>query len=242
MLAFLTLFLSLPREVRHQIWYLFLDSSAFSMTEVYRLTSRKGRQSLAHIQAYSPRPDRQLAFQFSTDIGYRRGGLATRMTKLARAHREGRIHHVGTTLSINLHTLFTTDSYNLGLVKKVIMLALQLKTVTTIEFQVWDYISGRDYHYYRCIPFDLFLEHIAPCICKNPRGVTILYDSYYAPADEEERELVLDWYFRFRYYETDPYAARDPDYSGLRVCQDWVAEIGATNLRGWGDHWWDKVE
>ena len=151
MLAFLAFFLSNPREVRYRIWYFFLDASSFSMTEVYRLTSRKGRQTLAHIQAYSPRPDCQLAYQFSTDIGYHRGGFANRMTKLARAHREGRTHHIGTTLSINLHTLFTTDSHNLGMVKKVIMLALQLKMVTSIEFQVWDYISGRDYHYYRCV-------------------------------------------------------------------------------------------
>lgn len=237
MLAFLTFFLSFPREIRYRIWYYFLDASSFSMTEVYRITSRKGKQSLAHIQAYSPRPDRQLAFHF----GYR-CGFAARMTKMARAHREGRIHHVGTTLTINLHTLFTTDSHNLGLVKKVLMLAMQLKTVTTIEFQVWDYISGRDYHYYRCIPFDLFLEHIAPAIRKNPRGVNIVYDSYYAPADEEEKELVLDWYFCFCYYETDPYVPFRPSHNELSWCQDWVATIGATNLRGWVDHWWDKVE
>lgn len=119
------------------------------------------------------------------------------MTKMARAHQEGRINHVGTTLTVNLHSLFTTDSHNLGLIKKVLMLALQLKAVTTIEFQVWDYVSGRDYHYYRCLPFDIFLTHIAPCICKNPRGISIVYDNYYAPKYESDKALVIGWYFHF---------------------------------------------
>ena len=162
------------------------------------------------------------------------------MTNLIKAHRQGGIKHVGTILTINLHTLFTTDSHSLGLFKKVITLALQLKMVTKIELQVWEYISGNDYHFYQCVPFWLFLEHIAPCLRKNPHGVIISYDSFFVPKDDEERELVLDWYYYDRYHKTNPYADHDPDYRGLRVCQDWVAEKGAAELRGWSDQWWDN--
>ena len=70
------------------------------------------------------------------------------------------------------------------------MLALQLKLFTKIELQVWDYIidDESDLHYYECVPFSLFLEHIAPCLRKNPHHVTITYDMYFQPSDEEEKE------------------------------------------------------
>ena len=99
---------------------------------------------------------------------------------------------MGTVLWINLHTLFTTDRHFLGRVKKVIMLAMQLKMVTKIELQVWEYISGDDYHFYQCVPFWLFLEHIAPCLRKNPHGVIITYNSCFTLEDDEQQELVLD--------------------------------------------------
>ena len=150
MLAFLTFFLSLPRELRYQIWYFFLETFALDMAQEYRLTSRRGEQSLTTISAVTPRPDRQLAYRLARD--YRRG-IASHMTNLLKAHRQGRIQHVGTILRINLHTLFTTDTHFLGLVKKVIMLAMQLKMVTKIELQVWEYSSGDNYHFYQCVPF-----------------------------------------------------------------------------------------
>lgn len=233
----LAFFLSLPREIRYRIWYLFLDASSLSMTENYRITNRKGKQTLACIQSYMPRPDRQLAFYFGCQCSF-----ATRMTKMARAQREGRIEHVGTTLTINLHTLFTTDFRNLGNIKRTIMLALQLKMVTTLELQAWDYIGGRTYHYYRCVPFSLFLEHIAPAIRKNPRHVKIVYESYYAPQDESDREMVMPWFLRLRYSETDPFSHIELMPIDVPVCQDWVKEIDATNLLGWEDQRWDPID
>ena len=122
------------------------------------------------------------------------------------------------------------------------MLALQLKVVTTIEFQVWDYISGRNYYYFRCVPFELFLEHIAPSIRKNPRNVSIVYDSYYAPQDVDDREMVMPWFLHLHYSEIDPFADIDPMPIDMPVCRDWVGAIDATKLLGWGDQWWDLAE
>ena len=68
------------------------------------------------------------------------------MSTLLRAC-QGRVQRVGTILRVNLHTIFaTTERHFLGRAKKVLMLALQLKLVTKIELQVWDYISDTDFH------------------------------------------------------------------------------------------------
>ena len=139
MFAFLTLFLSLPRDLRYHIWSFFLDTYAMEMAQEYRLTTLSGENTLATVPVYTLRPDRQLAYRMVRN--YRRG-IGSHMRNLFKAHRQGRNRHVGTILKINLHTLFTTDRRFLGRTKKVIIFALQLRLVTKIELQVWDYISG----------------------------------------------------------------------------------------------------
>lgn len=115
------------------------------------------------------------------------------MSSLLKVHCQGRIQHVGTILRVNLHTIFAIERKFLGLTKKVLMLAIQLKLVTKIELQVWDYIidDESDLHYYECVPFSLFLEPIAPCLRKNPHHVTITYDTYFQPPEEEEKSGYL---------------------------------------------------
>ena len=105
------------------------------------------------------------------------------------------------------------------------------------------------FHYYECVPFNLFLEHIAPCLRDNPHRIPITFDTYYRPEGEDERELVFEWEHYAGYHDTDIYAnffvspnpfLDIPEES--RVCLDWKAEIGATNLRGWTDQTWDLIE
>ena len=116
------------------------------------------------------------------------------MSNLLKAYRKGKVKHVGTILCINLHTLFTSSQLFLGRAKKVIMIALQLHMVTQIEFQTWKYFSNDDdEHYYECVLFDLFFEHIAPCLRDNPHNIAITYDTYYKPQDDSERKLIVDW-------------------------------------------------
>ena len=179
--------------------------------------------------------------------------MGAHMCNLLKAHAQGKVKHVGSILRINLHTLFSTRRFYLGRTKKVIMLALQMRMVTKIEFQTWQYFSEDDFHYYECAPFELFLEHIAPCLRDRPHNITIAFDTYYTPEDEFEKELVFDWEYFPNYNDVDIYSnffsgpntpldldtlMAEPEEVG--VCLDWKEAIGATELRGWTDQVWDK--
>ena len=220
------------------------------MAHEYQLIDARGIATLTAIFDHSYRPDRQLAYRMlpNPHRDYKKGFVSL-LSNLLKAHCQGKVKHVGTVLRINLHALFSTRSFYLGRAKKVIMLALQLHMVTKIEFQTWEYFSEDDFHYYECVPFSLFLEHIAPCLRDNPHEIPITFDTYYKPEDEVERELVFEWEYYAGYHDTDIYAnffvnpnpfLDIPEES--RVCLDWKAEIGATNLRGWTDQTWDLIE
>ena len=208
MLAILAFLLRLPREVRYLIWSFVLDNPILDMAHEYQLIDARGIATLTAISYHSYCPDRQLACRTlrNPHRGYKRG-IASLLSNLLKAHSQGRVKHVGTVLRINLHTLFSTRSFYLGRAKKVIMLALQLHMVTKIEFQTWEYFSEDEFHYYECVPFSLFLEHIAPCLRDNPHKIPITFDTYYKPEDEVERELVFEWEYYAGYHDTDIYAS-----------------------------------
>lgn len=251
MLAILAFFLRLPREVRYVIWSLLMDVHAIDQAQEYRLTDTEGKVTCTAIPDHAYRPDRQLAFRIMRDPshGYKRG-VASLLGDLLLAHRQGRLQHTGTMLRINLHRLFTKDRRFLGRAKKIIMLALQLRMVTHIEFQTWEYLEEADFYYYKCVPFQLFLEHIAPCLRKNLRHVSITYDTFYKPLDEDQLDSVVEWDHSTRYYDTDIYADFGPPPTHVhdpntiapqeepQLCLDWKTEIAATTLRGWDDHGW----
>ena len=256
MLAVFAFLLRLPREVCYLIEPLVLDNPILDMAHEYQIVDAQGIATLTAISNHSYRPDRQLAYRMlpNPHRDYKKG-LASHLSNLLEAHCQGRVKHVGTVLRINLHALFGTRSFYLGRAKKVIMLALQLHMVTKIEFQTWEYFSEDDFHYYECVPFSLFFEHIAPCLRDNPHKIPITFDTYCKPEDEVEELLVFEWEYYANYHDTDIYTnvfvnprpLHDLDTlldipEEPKVCLDWKAEIGATELRGWTDQTWDLIE
>ena len=255
MLAILAFFLRLPREARYVIWGLLMDVHAIDQAQEYRLADTEGKITYTTIPNHAYRPDRQLAYRMIRDpLRDYKKGVATHLSNLLLAHRQGRLQHTGAMIHINLHKLFTSDRRFLGRVKKILMLALQLRMVTHIEFQTWEYLEEADFYYYECVPFELFFRHIVPYIRENPRRVSITYDTFYKPLDEDQLDSVVEWEHSTRYYDTDIYAnfepppnpTHDPDNiaapSEPQLCLDWKTEIAAMTLRGWDDHNWQELE
>ena len=170
MRAFLDLFLALPRDLRFFIWTLFLETYALDTAQQYRITSTRGSTSDVTVPSFSHRPSRILAARVGN---YHCRGVAANLISLLRSHRKGRLQHVGTILRINLHTIFASNRQYLVRTKNILMLALQLRLVTAVELQVWDHVSDHDFHYYECVPIDLYIEHIAPIVASNPFDIPI---------------------------------------------------------------------
>ena len=254
MLAILAFLLTIPRDVRCLIWSFVLDVPLLDMANEYQFSDKKGRLTLTEISEHCYRPDRALAYRiFYNHHHHYKQDMGAHMCNLLKAHAQGNVRHVGSILRINLHTLFSTRSFYLARAKKVIMLALQMRMVTKVEFQTWEYFNEDGYHYYECVPYELFLEHIAPCLRNNHRNIPIAFDTYYKPEDEVEKELVFDWEYSPNYNDTDAYPNffTGPDTTldldtlmaepqEIEVCRDWVKAIGAKELRGWADQVWEE--
>ena len=106
------------------------------MAHKYRFIDLQGKVTLTAIANHAYRPDCQLAYRMirNPQHDYKKG-VATHLSNLIMAHHQERIQHVGMVLHINLHTFFSSSHLFLGRAKKIIMIALQLRMVTHIEFQ-----------------------------------------------------------------------------------------------------------
>ena len=92
------------------------------------------------------------------------GAQAADILALLRAYTSGRLVYRGATLTIDLHSLFSIEPEYLARAKKALMLALHYDLVSIVIFQVWGISHSFTIDYFDCIPFDLFLTHIAPLL------------------------------------------------------------------------------
>ncbi len=201
MRTFLNIFLVLPEEIRFYIWTLFLETLALDVAQQYRITSISGSVSKETISFFHPRPSHILAA--SVGDYQHRGIAAADLSSLLEGHREGHIQHVGTILRINLHSILSTERHYLARAKKTLMLALQLRLVTSIELQTWDFVKFGDFHFYECPPFELYLEHFAPILASNPFNIPVTWDTSFQPITEEERDLVIGWLYHNHYNDDE---------------------------------------
>ena len=95
------------------------------------------------------------------------------------AYTANYLEYRGSTLRVDLYTLFSTKAHYLARSKKALMIALQYDLVSIIEFQAWNDTC--------CVPFDLFLTHIAPILQGRPRHISVKWDTTFRPMKEEGR-------------------------------------------------------
>ena len=87
---------------------------------------------------------------------------------------------------MDLHSLFSVEPKYLARAKKALMLALHYDLISVVIFQVWGTSRTFTIDYFDCVPFDLFLTHIAPLLRGGRPHVQIEWDTIFQPETKDE--------------------------------------------------------
>lgn len=74
-------------------------------------------------------------------------------------------------------------------------MVFKIRLLNSIEFQIWVKYYFERWNCYKCVPLNLFVKLIGPCIKGSIHGTTIILDQDFWPSPPKECKRVLYWHY-----------------------------------------------